>query len=130
MTSLVAATPATPLPASASCCVPALVDTLNVALRAPVVAGMNTACTVQLSPPASTTPAAQLPLRANSPGFAPPAAIVAIVNGDPPPLRTVATAAVLALPACTSPKSRIVGASCRIATGGGASVAVAVTGKP
>jgi len=62
----------------------ALVATASAAERLPDALGVNLYWNVQLWPPASAVFTAQVPLRAKSPGFAPPAVSVAIVSVPPP----------------------------------------------
>jgi len=64
--------------------VPAFVLTLSVAERLSFAVGVNRYWNVQLFPPLSAMFTVQVPLRAKSPGFAPPVASEAIVSVPPP----------------------------------------------
>ena len=84
--------------------VPAFVLTVSVAERLPFAVGVNMYWNVQLWPPLSAMFTAQVPLRAKSPGFAPPVASEAIVSVPPPVFFNVTVFAELVVPTFRLPK--------------------------
>jgi len=84
--------------------VPAFVLTLSVAERLSFAVGVNRYWNVQLFPPLSAMFTVQVPLRAKSPGFAPPVVSEAIVSVPPPVLFNVTVFAELVVPTFRLPK--------------------------
>ena len=78
-----------PVPDRFNIAVPKSVVIVNVADRPLRKLGLNVYWIVQLWPAVSAVSTAQLPLRAKSPGFAPPAVSALIVNVPPPPFVNV-----------------------------------------
>src|SRR5579862_3303457 len=100
-----------PVPLTPTCCgLPAALSvTLTVALRAPVVVGLNVTLMVQLAPAASEL--AQVLACAKSPGSVPAIVMLMPVIAIVPTFLNVTVLAALVVPVVTEPKLRLAGVS-------------------
>jgi hypothetical protein len=94
-----------PDPLKPSATVRADVPIDNVADRVPLAVGENVKTTVQLCPADSIAFSAQVPVRAKSPGFAPPITSDEIASVPPPEFVSVTDFAALVLPTLTVPNA-------------------------
>ena len=104
------------MPVSATVCAaePPPVDTIKLAVAAPVAVGLNTKLTLQLAPTASEVP--QVVVCENSVAFAPESAMLVIGSAKIPVFVTVTVCAALDVFVCTLPKAIAVGDTVYVAT--------------
>jgi hypothetical protein len=104
----------TPVPVNVTVCVTGLASSVNVNVAENGVnpVGVNVTCTTQLAPANTVAPfvhVVPVPI-ANAPGFVPPSATVASVNGPFPPFVNVTVCGALVVPLLWFPNGTVAGA--------------------